>query len=79
MVGAPFRRRNFDVRVTEDMTELHRRQILDRVERLSAALNTVDPESGMLSAIARELALWWARLKVLGRGLNFFRFVAYRA
>ena len=71
--------RNFDVRVTEDMTELHRRQILDRVERLSDALNTVDPESGLLGAIARELALWWARLKVLGRGLNFFRFVAYRA
>lgn len=71
--------RNFDVRVTEDMTELHRRQILDRVERLSEALNTVDPESGLLSAIARELALWWARLKVLGHGLNFFRFVAYRA
>lgn len=71
--------RNFDLRVSEDLTELHRRQILSRVERLSEALNTVDPESGLLGAIARELALWWARLKVLGRGLNFFRFVAYRA
>lgn len=71
--------RNFDLRVGEDLTELHRRQILGKVEHLSTALNTVDPNSGMLSAIARELALWWSRLKILGRGLNFYRFVAFRA
>lgn len=71
--------RNFDMRVSENVTDMHRRQILSRVERLSTALNTIDPDSGLLGVIARELALWWARLKVLGRGLNFYRFVAFRA
>lgn len=70
--------RNLDLRVTEDLTELHRRQILSRIERLSAALTSASPESGMLGAIARELSLWWSRLKVLGRGLYFYRFVAHK-
>jgi SAM-dependent methyltransferase len=71
--------RNFDVRVSENLTDLHRRQIVGRIERLTAALTAANPESGMLGAIARELTLWWSRLKVLGRGLNFYRFVAFRA
>jgi SAM-dependent methyltransferase len=71
--------RNFDVRVSENLTDLHRRQIVGRIERLTEALTAASPENGMLGAIARELALWWSRLKVLGRGLNFYRFVAFRA
>lgn len=70
--------RNFDVRVGEDLTELHRRQIINRVQRLADALRSVSTEGGLLGGIARELALWWSRLRVLGNGLHLYRFVAHK-
>lgn len=70
--------RNLDVRITEDLTQLHRRQVIDRVRRLGEALKTAVPDGRLLRALARELALWWARLRVLGSGLRFCRYVAMR-
>lgn len=70
--------RNFDLRVGEDLTELHRRQIIGRVQRLADALRSVSTEGGLLGGIARELTLWWARLRVLGNGLRLYRFVAHK-
>ena len=70
--------RNLDVRITEDLTQLHRRQVVDRVRRLGEALTVAVPDGRLLKALGRELALWWARLRVLGNGLRFCRYVAMR-
>ncbi len=70
--------RNLDLRISEDLTQFHRRQAVDRVRRLGEALKTAAPEPRVLKALARELALWWSRLRVLGSGLRFCRYVAMR-
>ncbi|HEY0832400.1 MAG TPA: class I SAM-dependent methyltransferase [Azospirillum sp.] len=71
--------RNMDVRIAEDLTAVLRRQIVARVRRLAAALQTTpNPAPALLAALSRELSLWWARLRVLGQGLGFYRFVAYK-
>ncbi|MGQ9365511.1 methyltransferase domain-containing protein [Azospirillum sp. ST 5-10] len=71
--------RNMDLRVKEDLTLQHRWQILERVRHLAERLETLSaPDGRLLAGLARELALWWARLRVLGRGLSFVRFVALR-
>lgn len=71
--------RNLDLRISEDLTQLHRRHIIDRVRRLADTLaNAVPPPAPVLAALKRELALWWARLRVLGSGLRFVRYVAMK-
>ncbi|CAO3447835.1 hypothetical protein [Azospirillum largimobile] len=71
--------RNLDLRISEDLTQLHRRHIIDRVRRLADTLaNAVPPAAPVLAALKRELALWWARLRVLGSGLRFVRYVAMK-
>jgi len=70
--------RNMDVRITEDLTAVLRRQIVARVRRLANLLQNANPPPPLMKALARELSLWWARLRVLGQGLGFYRFVAYK-
>lgn len=71
--------RNLDLRISEDLTQLHRRHIIDRVRRLADTLAAaVTPPAPLLAALKRELALWWARLRVLGSGLRFVRYVAMK-
>jgi SAM-dependent methyltransferase len=71
--------RNLDLRISEDLTQLHRRHIIDRVRTLADTLaNAVPPPAPVLAALKRELALWWARLRVLGSGLRFVRYVAMK-
>ncbi|WP_083897146.1 bifunctional 2-polyprenyl-6-hydroxyphenol methylase/3-demethylubiquinol 3-O-methyltransferase UbiG [Azospirillum sp. B506] len=70
--------RNLDLRITEDLTQLHRRHIIDRVRKLADTLAAAVPPAPVLAALKRELALWWARLQVLGSGLRFVRYVAMK-
>ncbi|MBY6260458.1 class I SAM-dependent methyltransferase [Azospirillum sp. 412522] len=71
--------RNLDLRISEDLTQLHRRHIIDRVRKLADTLtNAAPPPAPVLAALKRELALWWARLRVLGSGLRFVRYVAMK-
>ncbi|WP_377808684.1 methyltransferase domain-containing protein [Azospirillum sp. A29] len=70
--------RNLDLRISEDLTQLHRRHIVDRVRKLADTLATAAPPAPVLAALKRELALWWARLRVLGSGLRFVRYVAMK-
>lgn len=70
--------RNLDLRIVEDVTQQHRRQVIDHVARLGEALVKAPTESRLLVALSRELTLWWSRLRVLGRGLSFRRYVAMR-
>lgn len=70
--------RNLDLRISEDLTRLHRRHIIDRVRNLADTLAAAAPPAPVLAALKRELALWWARLKVLGNGLRFVRYVAMK-
>lgn len=70
--------RNMDVRIVEDLTAVLRRLIVDRVRRLADALQNATTDRGLLAGLARELQLWWARLKVLGHGLRYYRFVAMK-
>lgn len=70
--------RNLDVRICEDLTQLHRHQIVERVRKLGEALKTAVPDGRVLAALARELHLWWTRLRVLGSGLRFCRYVAMK-
>ncbi|MBK1836425.1 class I SAM-dependent methyltransferase [Azospirillum sp. YIM B02556] len=71
--------RNLDLRISEDLTRLHRRHIIDRVRKLADTLAAaVTPPAPVLAALKRELALWWARLRVLGNGLRFVRYVAMK-
>lgn len=72
--------RNLDVRIVDDLTAEHREHILSRIRQLGDELeNTQDTEDeGVLAGLARELSLWWNRLRVLGAGLSMFRFVVYK-
>lgn len=70
--------RNLDLRISEDLTQLHRRHIIDRVRKLTDTLAAAVPPAPVLAALKRELALWWARLRVLGSGLRFVRYVAMK-
>ncbi|CAO3351443.1 hypothetical protein [Azospirillum palustre] len=70
--------RNLDLRISEDLTQLHRRHIIDRVRKLADTLTAAAPPAPVLAALKRELALWWARLRVLGSGLRFVRYVAMK-
>ncbi|MBP2300247.1 class I SAM-dependent methyltransferase [Azospirillum picis] len=71
--------RNLDLRISEDLTQLHRRHVIDRVRGLADALAAAAVPAGpVLAALKRELALWWARLRVLGSGLRFVRYVAMK-
>ncbi len=70
--------RNMDVRIVEDLTASLRRLIVERVRWLAEALQGAAVDSGLLAGLARELQLWWARLKVLGHGLRYYRFVAVK-
>jgi cyclopropane fatty-acyl-phospholipid synthase-like methyltransferase len=70
--------RNLDLRISEDLTQLHRRHIIDRVRKLADTLAAAAPPAPVLAALKRELALWWARLRVLGSGLRFVRYVAMK-
>ncbi|MCW2247160.1 SAM-dependent methyltransferase [Azospirillum fermentarium] len=70
--------RNLDVRIGEDLTQIHRAQVLERVRQLSERIEHMPPDGRLFAGLARELALWWARLQVLGRGLSFYRFVALK-
>lgn len=70
--------RNLDLRISEDLTQLHRRHIIDRVRKLADTLAAAVPPAPVLAALKRELALWWARLRVLGSGLRFVRYVAMK-
>lgn len=70
--------RNMDLRITEDLTALHRRQIVERVRALAERLKNGVLSGPVLSGLARELSMWWARLRVLGRGLSFVRYLAIK-
>jgi SAM-dependent methyltransferase len=70
--------RNLDLRISEDLTQLHRRQIIERVRKLGETLKNCAPSGPVLRALARELNLWWLRLSVLGNGLRFCRYVAIK-
>lgn len=70
--------RNLDVRIGEDLTQVHRAQVLERVRQLSERIEHTPPDGRLFAGLARELSLWWARLQVLGRGLSFYRFVALK-
>lgn len=71
--------RNLDVRLAEDLTSQHREQIIARIRALGAELESGGAEDdGMVSGLSRELSVWWHRLRVLGSGLNLFRFVVYK-
>lgn len=70
--------RNLDLRICEDLTQLHRRRIIDRVRKLAETLAACPPSAPVLAALKHELALWWARLRVLGSGLRFCRYVAMK-
>lgn len=70
--------RNLDVRIVEDLTQQHRRQVVDRVRHLAEVLKNTVPDGRILKVLARELQLWWARMCVLGNGLRFNRYVAMR-
>lgn len=71
--------RRFKVGPGEDLTDRYRRRILTRIHHLASVLNETPIREGMLGAIGRELTLWRARLRVLGRGLRFHRMVAMKA
>lgn len=71
--------RRFRVGPGEDLTDRYRRRILTRIHHLASVLNEVPIREGVLGAIGRELAIWRARLRILGRGLRFHRMVAMKA
>lgn len=73
--------RNMDVRIVEDITVKLRRLIVERVRWLADLLQSTvatTADKGLMAGLARELQLWWARLKVLGHGLRYYRFVALK-
>lgn len=70
--------RNMDVRIVEDLTSTLRRLIVERVRWLAEALQSAVVDKGLMAGLARELQLWWARLRVLGHGLRYYRFVAMK-
>ncbi|CAK0775182.1 Methyltransferase family protein [Azospirillaceae bacterium] len=68
--------RGFDVRIAEDITELHKSHITVALQRLSSYLNDHHPDKETKKHVLNETDTWGRRALALMSGLKCFRFYA---
>jgi len=72
------RQRNLDLRVSEDVTEIHKGHILTAIQNLYAFIGQHDVEAGTKQAVKEEVELWGARIAAIEAGLRLYRFYALK-
>lgn len=70
--------RNFDIRINEDITEMHRGQILTAISSLTDYLSNVSLDTETKEAVVTEVELWARRVAAMGDGLKVYRFYALK-
>lgn len=70
--------RNLDIRIAEDISDMHRTLILDAIQALAKHLETVGMEKETKIAVVEEVELWARRVAVLTDGIRVFRIHALK-
>ncbi|MEA1676843.1 methyltransferase domain-containing protein [Nitrospirillum sp. BR 11163] len=66
--------RNLDIRITEDLSDLHRSLILTAIQGLVAHLEQHSMDHETKIAVVEEVELWARRVAVLDAGIRLYRF-----
>ena len=77
MTGA-FAQRNLDLRIAEDLTDLHRSQILTAIQALVGHLERYQLAPQTKIAVVEEVEMWARRVAAIEGGLKVFRFYAIK-
>lgn len=77
MTGA-FAQRNLDLRIAEDLTDLHRGQILMAIQALVGHLERFQLAPQTKLAVVEEVEMWARRVAAIEGGLKVFRFYAIK-
>ncbi len=72
------RQRNLDLRVSEDVTEMHKGHIMAAIQTLYAFIEKHEVEAHTKQAVKAEVELWGARLAAIEAGLRLYRFYALK-
>lgn len=70
--------RNLDLRISEDITAMHQKQVLHAMRILLTVLQESTLSEEVQAAYAEEVALWAQRIKALRAGLRCYRFYALK-
>ncbi|MDR3515913.1 MAG: methyltransferase domain-containing protein [Azospirillaceae bacterium] len=70
--------RNLDLRITEDITEVHRTTILTGIQALSDHLSSHHTDKETKVAVLEEVELWARRVAALQDGLRVYRIFALK-
>ncbi|ACI99544.1 SAM-dependent methyltransferase [Rhodospirillum centenum] len=76
-VGA-MQQRNLDIRITEDISDMHRGLVLTAIQDLVRHLETVSMDHDTKLAVVDEVEMWARRLAALAGGLRCYRFYAMK-
>ncbi len=76
--SAAMAQRNLDIRIAEDISDMHRTLILDAIQALVKHLETVAMEKETKIAVVEEVELWARRVAVLDDGVRVYRFHALK-
>ncbi len=77
MAGA-FAQRNLDLRIAEDISDLHRGLILTAIQGLVGHLERHHLDHGTKLAVMDELEMWVRRVAAIEAGLRIYRFYALK-
>lgn len=70
--------RNLEIRIAEDISDMHRVLILDAIQGLVQHLETVVMAPETKLAVVEEVELWARRVAVLSDGIRVYRFYAMK-
>jgi ubiquinone/menaquinone biosynthesis C-methylase UbiE len=73
-----FAQRNLDLRISEDITDLHRSQILTAIQSLVGHLEKHSLDQATKLAVMEEVELWVRRVAAIDAGLKCYRFHAIK-
>lgn len=76
-VGA-LQQRNLDIRITEDISDMHRGLVLTAIQTLVRHLEGVSMDHDTKLAVVDEVEMWARRLAALAGGLRCYRFYAMK-
>lgn len=68
----------FDVRVSEDLTDTYKKEILKGLSGFAQFLRTNKPDSETKKLVFSEIETWALRVSAFEHGLKFYRFYAMR-
>ena len=77
-LGEALQQRNFDLRITEDISDTHRALILQGISGLTERLARVSLSPRAKLAVVEEVELWARRVAALSEGIRLYRFYALK-